>query len=139
MCEECGLPVKRRTNKTCSKVCDYKRRSRTLKGRTLNTGRTHIKKGSTPANFKGWWKTKKGYVIEYMPGHPMASSKGYVRQHRRVLADKLGRILDKHEDVHHINHKRDDNRPANLELMTHQAHSKLHHVDRLRGLYAAKI
>ena len=57
-----------------------------------------------------------GYVLVHMPDSPAANNKGYVLEHRVVMARSLGRDLLKHENVHHINGVRDDNRLENLEL-----------------------
>lgn len=57
-----------------------------------------------------------GYVVEYVPGHIQADRDGKAMQHRRVMADHLGRKLEDFENVHHKNGVRDDNRLENLEL-----------------------
>lgn len=57
-----------------------------------------------------------GYVFVQRPEHPNANNKGYVREHRLVMEQKIGRLLESNETVHHINGNKDDNRPENLEL-----------------------
>jgi hypothetical protein len=57
-----------------------------------------------------------GYRIIYLPGHPNANRYGRIAEHRKVMADKLGRPLRRGESPHHKNGVRLDNRPENLEL-----------------------
>jgi hypothetical protein len=47
---------------------------------------------------------------------PMARKDGYIMEHRLVMAERLGRLLERSEVVNHINHDPRDNRPENLEL-----------------------
>lgn len=57
-----------------------------------------------------------GYIAVYVPDHPMANGRGYVLEHRYVMAQHLGRSLKPSEQVHHKNGDRADNRIENLEL-----------------------
>lgn len=65
---------------------------------------------------KVWHPDMHGYIVRHDSKSPHASSGGYVSQHRFVMGEHLGRVLLKHESVHHINGIRSDNRIENLEL-----------------------
>ena len=71
--------------------------------------------------WKGGRTIKAGYVqVKIYPDHPfyklMASTTGYVPEHRLVVAQHLGRPLSSKEVVHHKNGDKLDNRIENLEL-----------------------
>lgn len=55
-------------------------------------------------------------MLIFEPKHPNARTDGYVAEHTKVMAAKLGRPLHRFEEVHHKNGIRSDNRPENLEL-----------------------
>ena len=87
--------------------------------------------GQRPANFRGWYIEKRsGYKLVMIPkDSPFAcmavmnreSGAVYVREHRLVMAQNLGRPLESWEIVHHINHNKSDNRIENLELINGQS------------------
>lgn len=76
----------------------------------------HHRGAHNPAWRGGRTLDKSGYVMLYMPGHPMADGHGRVREHRLVIAQSIGRNLTAVEVVDHINGTRDDNRIENLCL-----------------------
>jgi|SRR5229473_4557855 len=79
-------------------------------------GDTSITKRSP--NGTGW--ISKGYRV-------FSKAKGErIKEHRLVMETLLGRKLRRDENVHHKNGNRLDNRPENLQLMSHGEHSSLH-------------
>lgn len=89
------------------------------------------KKGENAGNWQGGRrlfkkKASKNYRYIYTPEHPNATKDGYVFEHRLVMEEKLGRILDKKELVHHKNGDSLDNRPENLEVVSKSQHVKNH-------------
>jgi len=63
---------------------------------------------------------KDGYLLVQAPkGHPGANSNGYIRYHRLLMEQTLGRYLLPEEVVHHIDGNKKNNDPDNLELFAH--------------------
>ena len=102
-----------------------------LKGKHLSEetrkkiSESHTLKGA------GHKKTRQdGYIALYYPSHPRSNKEGYIMEHIYVMEQYIGRPLKSDEVVHHINHKRDDNRINNLQVMTFKEHCSLHMRER---------
>jgi len=72
-----------------------------------------------PINDRGYW-----YIRD--PAHAHATKNGYVAEHIVVATNIIGRPLKYNEVVHHINLKKEDNRPDNLIILTRKRHAQLH-------------
>ena len=75
-------------------------------------------------SFSPYWKGGRikvfgGYIKKMAKEHPHRDKIGYVLEHRLVMEEHLGRILERSEWVHHRNGIKDDNRLENLEVVTH--------------------
>lgn len=67
-----------------------------------------------------------GYVLLKRSDHPNATKAGYVREHRLVMEQHLGRYLDRSEVVHHIDGNKQNNALSNLQVFPSNAdHLKL--------------
>ena len=141
-CSECGKKfklksaIKRRLLQKylfCGQPCARKHISQRLSGKNAT-------------NWKGGRIVRKnGYITVLKPEHPNASKQGYVKEHRLVIEEKIGRYLELREHIHHINGNKHDNRPENLQLMTLEEHLSHHnkgkkiteeHKQKLRNYWA---
>lgn len=99
--------------------------TRVLNRNGIETGH---KKGENHPGWKGGRIEKgDGRVGIHKPNHPRADNQGYVYEHTLVMEDKIGRLPQYEEQVHHINLDKKDNRPENLILVKDRSeHGKIH-------------
>ena len=75
-----------------------------------------------------FWHMSNGYRIIYVDGV-------FIREHRHIMEQHLGRKLVEGEIVHHINGIKDDNRLENLAIMSPAEHTTLHKTGANNPMY----
>lgn len=67
-----------------------------------------------------------GYVLIFIPGHPLARKIGYVLEHRLVWWLANGKqTISKHTHIHHVNGDKQDNRIENLADLDIKEHTRI--------------
>jgi len=85
------------------------------------------------AGKNGQWKggrsvASNGYVlIRVGAGHHLADVRGYAYEHRLVAEAKTSRRLAPGEIVHHVDGNKQNNDPANIEVLPSIAHHRHEH------------
>lgn len=73
------------------------------------------------------WSFKKTKKIIVSNPYVRKQIKGKrMKEHRRIMEEYLGRKLEKHEIIHHINENPKDNRIENLMITNASDHGKIH-------------
>lgn len=67
-----------------------------------------------------------GYIKVMLPYYPTADRQGRVWEHRYVMEKHIGRLIQDHEVIHHIDGNKQNNTIDNLRLMSAYDHAVMH-------------
>ncbi len=123
-CATCSKSVERQPAQVVGRVfcsrhcCNVAKRGQPSKRRPMI--------GPDHSQWKGGRTIQDGYVCVWDPKHPNAMRNHYVAEHRRIMAELIGRPLLRSEHVHHQDGNRQNNDPSNLVLLPGRVHCSLH-------------
>ena len=67
-----------------------------------------------------------GYILLRKPEYKNSPASGYIREHRFVIENKIGKPLKSTEVIHHIDGNKKNNNPSNLKIMSRRTHALIH-------------
>jgi len=133
-------------NHFCNVKCKQKWQ---IKNKTMSGDKSPMKRkdvieqfiGKNNSSWKGERYKSLGYTYILKKDHPRVKNKEkkYVAEHILIMEKYLGRYLNKNEQIHHINGKKDDNNINNLIVLTIDSHSKYHSKFKIRDSYGRFI
>ena len=94
--------IRRGRNKFCSRKCSFE-----------------YHRGEHSSTYKGGWINSSGYKKQMIDGKEFY-------EHRLVVEEDLGRKLESHEDVHHIDGNKLNNTIDNLKVLSKREHTIIH-------------
>ena len=121
VCEQCGGKLTLEQRKFCSRHCAAAAGTKAAREAVLARPAASLK-----------MIERNGYSMVYVRGRKPSPSQQragrYVYLHRYIMEQQIGRELESHEVVHHINRNKHDNRIENLELLAggHAEHRRRH-------------
>lgn len=145
ICEACGngfTPRKYQLDngvgRYCSQRCneasrtainseESKIKAKAVQAEMRARGEMDMATGPRNSSWNGGVYRGDGYVL-------LRQGSRYVREHRLVVEEHLGRPLLEDEVVHHINHDKTDNRIENLQVMSRAEHIEEHRAELIDGL-----
>lgn len=142
ICDYCGKEFnikpsqfKRNNTHCCSRECSAEIKKTMYKG---SNNPNYGNRGENSKLFKGERiKNTKGYIVTYIPEHPLSDNRGRILEHRYIAEKFLATkeqliningvfVLNPDLDVHHIDENKTNNTPSNLMILTRQEHANIH-------------
>lgn len=86
---------------------------------------SRIHESWTPDNWNDGYVDKRGYFRVYRPDYPGSWKSGYAKRYWVMYWLVTGYVQKIGDDIHHKNGVKLDDRPNNLQLLSHGEHSRV--------------
>lgn len=122
--------------KVCHKTLLYKTKSNLCRKHYIESSPYFGESREKNFNWKGGrFINDAGYIMIRQPEHPFANNIGYVREHRLIMEQHIGRYLKREEIIHHRNEVKTDNRIENLEIINKSDHARKHNTKNRKCIF----